>query len=68
MRFHGIIYYCAFDIFQKVIFCLALYTEEVSLQIFVMLLCKIICRNYICTKKIILVIGFKKIKYFHFFP
>ena len=29
--------YCAFDIFQKVIFCLALYTEEVNLQIFVMI-------------------------------
>ena len=28
--------YCAFDIFQKVIFCLALYTEEVNLQFFVM--------------------------------
>ena len=27
--------YCAFDIFQKVIFCLALYTEEVNFQIFV---------------------------------
>ena len=29
--------YCAFDIFQKVIFCLALYTEEVNLQSFVMI-------------------------------
>ena len=30
-------FYCAFDIFQKVVFCLALYTEEVSLQTFVMI-------------------------------
>ena len=29
--------YCDFDIFQKVIFCLALYTEKVNLQIFVMI-------------------------------
>ena len=29
--------YCAFDIFQKVVFCLTLYTEEVDLQIFVMI-------------------------------
>ena len=29
-----LIYY-AFDIFQKVIFCLVLYTEEVNLQTFV---------------------------------
>ena len=29
-------YYCAFDIFQKVIFCLTLYTE-VNLQVFVMI-------------------------------
>ena len=29
--------YCAFDIFQKVTFCLALYTEEVNLQTFVMI-------------------------------
>ena len=29
--------YCAFDIFQKVVFCLTLYTEEVNLQIFVMI-------------------------------
>ena len=32
------------------VFCLALYTEEV-LQTFVMILCKIICRNYLCKKK-----------------
>ena len=30
-------YYCAFDIFQKVVFCLALYTEEVNLQTFAMI-------------------------------
>ena len=29
--------YCAFDIFQKVVFCLALYTKEVNLQTFVMI-------------------------------
>ena len=29
--------YCAFDIFQKVVFCLTLYTEEVNLQTFVMI-------------------------------
>ena len=29
--------YCAFDIFRKVVFCLALYTEEVNLQIFGMI-------------------------------
>ena len=28
----SIIIYCAFDIFQKVDFCLTLYTEEVNLQ------------------------------------
>ena len=28
--------YCAFDIFQKVDFCLTLYTEEVNFQTFVM--------------------------------
>ena len=27
---------CALDIFQKVVFCLVFYTEEVNLQIFVM--------------------------------
>ena len=29
--------YCAFDIFQKVVLCLALYTEEVNLQTFVVI-------------------------------
>ena len=29
--------YCAFDIFQKLVFCLTLYTEEVNLQTFVMI-------------------------------
>ena len=29
--------YCAFDIFQKVVFCSALYTEEANLQTFVMI-------------------------------
>ena len=29
--------YCAFDIFQEVIFSLELYTEEVNLQTFVMI-------------------------------
>ena len=28
--------YSAFDIFQKVVFCLALYIKEVSLQTFIM--------------------------------
>ena len=31
------IVYCAFDIFQKVDFCLTLYTEEVNLQNFVVI-------------------------------
>ena len=52
------VHYCAFDIFQKVVFCLALYTQEVNLQTFVMIQCKTICRNYLCTKSFILVIGF----------
>ena len=30
-------YYCVFDSFQKVVFCLACYTEKVNLQIFVMI-------------------------------
>ena len=46
--------YCAFDIVQKVVFCLALYTAEVNLQNFIMIKCKTICRNYLCKKKIIL--------------
>ena len=29
--------YCAFDIFQKVVFCFVIYTEEVNLQTFVMI-------------------------------
>ena len=29
--------YCAFNIFQKVVLCLAIYTEEVNLQTFVMI-------------------------------
>ena len=29
--------YCAFDIFQKVVFCLSLNTKEVNLQTFVMI-------------------------------
>ena len=57
--------YYAFDIFQKFVFCLALYTE-VNLQTFVMIQCKTICHNYLCTKSFILVIVFQKIKYFHF--
>ena len=32
-----IMHLCAFDIFQKVVFCLTLYTVEVNLQIFVMI-------------------------------
>ena len=39
--------YCAFDNFQKVIFCLALYTEEINLQNFVMISCKTLCHNYV---------------------
>ena len=42
--------YYAFDIFQKVVFCLALYTEEVNLQTFVMIYCKTIRRNYYAQK------------------
>ena len=49
---------CAVDIFQKVVFCLALYTEEMYLQTFVMIQCKTICRNYLCTKSFILIIVF----------
>ena len=30
-------YYCAFNIFQKVVCCLVLYTDEVNLQTFVMI-------------------------------
>ena len=56
MSFEHISTNCAFDIFQKVVFCLALYTE-LNLQTFVMIWCKTICRNYLCIK-IILVIGF----------
>ena len=59
--------YCAFGITGKVVFCLALYTE-VNLQTFVMIQCKIICRNYLCTKSFILVIGFSKNQIFSFFP
>ena len=29
--------YCAFNIFQKFVFCLALYTEEINLQTFVII-------------------------------
>ena len=49
--------YSAFDIFQKVVFCSVLYTE-VNWQTFVMIKCKIISRNYLWMKKIILVIDF----------
>ena len=31
-----IIYYSAFDIFQKIVFCMLLYSEKVNLQSFVM--------------------------------
>ena len=44
--------YCAFDIFQKVVFYLGLYTEEVNLQTFL----QTICRNYLRTKSFIVVI------------
>ena len=30
-------HYCAFNIFQKVVFCLVIYTDEVNLQTFVMI-------------------------------
>ena len=33
----GSLVYCAFDIFQKVVFCLVLYTKEVNLQTFIMI-------------------------------
>ena len=60
--------YCAFNIFQKIVYCLALYTEEVNLQTFVMILSKPISGNYLCTKKFYCSHWFKKkkIKYFHF--
>ena len=38
--------YCALDIFQKDVSCLALYTEEVNLQKNFMSSYKTICRNY----------------------
>ena len=66
-----ILVYCAFDIFQRVVFCLALYSEE-NLQTFVLILCKTICRNYLGTKSfiLVLVIGFlkKKSNIFTFCP
>ena len=43
-----VLFYCAFDIFQKVVFCLALYTEEVNLQTFVMIKRKTIRHEYLC--------------------
>ena len=47
--------YCAFDIFQKVVVLLgALYGRSK----FVMIKCKTVCHNYLCTKKFILVTGF----------
>ena len=42
-------------------FCLVLYTGEVHLQTFVMIYCKTICSNYLCTHthtQNILIIGF----------
>ena len=56
--------YCAFDIVQKGAFCLALYTEEVNLQTFIMIWCKAIYRNYLCTKSFILVIVFFVVFFF----
>ena len=50
--------YLVFDIFQKVGFCLRLYTEEINLQTFVMIPCKTICRKYLITKCFILVVSF----------
>ena len=41
--------------FQKVIFCLALYTEEANLQTFVMIECKTVCRHYLRSENFILV-------------
>ena len=41
--------------FQKIIFCLALYTEEANLQTFVMIECKTVCRNYLRSESFILV-------------
>ena len=60
--------YCAFNIFHKVNFCLAFYTEEVNEQTFVMIQCLTICQNYLCTISFVQVIGFYKMEYFHFFP
>ena len=48
--------YSSFDIFQKVMFCLALYTEEVTLQRFIIIKCK----------KNILFIGCKEFEYLIF--
>ena len=50
--------YSVFDIFQKVVFCMAFYSRKVN---FVMIRC-IFCRNYISTKGCILFDGFQ------FFP
>ena len=59
--------YSPFDIFWKVVFYLALYTEEINIQTFVMIRCKTIRRKYTCTKHFILVIGFNKNCMFSFF-
>ena len=36
VRFFGVRNVSAFDIFQKVVFCVAFYTDEVNLQTFVL--------------------------------
>ena len=53
---HKTCHYSPFDIFQKVLFYLALYIEEVNLQTFSMIYCKTICHNYLCTKDFILMV------------
>ena len=50
--------YSAFDIFQKDVFSMALYSEKVNLQSCVVIQCKTICPNYLCTKSFILISGF----------
>ena len=49
--------------------CMGLYSEEVNVQNFVMIQCKIIiCHNYLCTKSFILLCSLDKKLKFPFFP
>ena len=67
LYYHSYKAYCAFDIFQKVMFYLVLYTE-VKLQTFVVVLCKTICRNNLCTKKFYSSHWLLKYQIFSLFP